>query len=191
MDVIEALKTRRTVRQYDATYTIPRDHLERLIDAALNAPTGGDLQELDILVLADRAKIDAATKISFDSWPVATTDRWNGRHAQYGVANVVSCDASAIFFFVANERAATVPFSDIDAGIQAMAVMAAARGFGCHTKCLGALQWGNKARLEAFLGIPEGRMAMALAVGEPKDRPLVLPDKQRLCNAPFSHRAAL
>jgi hypothetical protein len=51
--------------------------------------------------------------------------------------------------------------------------------------CLGALLWGNKAGLEAFLGIPEGRLAMALAVGKPIDAPLVLPDKKRLCKATF------
>jgi nitroreductase len=185
MDILEALRTRRTVRQFDPTYSIPRAHIDRLIEIALDAPTGGDKQELDILVVTDRSKIDAATKISFDSWPSERTDRWNGRRAQYGVSNVVSCDASALFFFVVNDRGVGLPFTDIDAGIKSMAVMIAARGFGYHTMCLGALQWGNKAGLEAFLGIPEGRMAMALAVGKPKEGELILAEKKRLCKAIF------
>lgn len=183
MDVLDALRTRRTVRQFDPTYAIPREHLDRLIEAALTSPTGGDKQELDIVVLTDRAKIDAATKITFDSWPADRTDRWNGRRAQYGVSNVVSCDASAIFFFVANERGLEFQFIDFDAGIQSMAVMVAARGFGYQTMCLGALRWGDKAGLEAFLGIPEGRMVMALAVGKPVGGTLILADKKRLCKA--------
>jgi nitroreductase len=185
MDVLEALRTRRTVRQFDATYVIPREHIDCLIGVALDSPTGGDAQELDVVVVTDRAKIDAATKIVFDSWPSDRTDRWNGRRAQYGVSNVVSCDASAIFFFVANERGVNHRFTDIDAGIQSMAVMIAARGFGYHTMCLGALRWGNTAGLEATIGIPEGRMIMALAVGKPIEGNLILADKKRLCKATY------
>jgi hypothetical protein len=66
-----------------------------------------------------------------------------------------------------------------------MVLMAAARHFGYHTMCLGALQWGDRDGLEAFLGIPKGHMAMALAVGKPKDGPLVLMPKTRLCKARF------
>jgi nitroreductase len=185
MDVLEALRTRRTVRQYDSSYAIPREHLDRLIEVALDAPTGGDVQELDVLVVTDRAKIDAATKIIFDSWPSDRTERWNGRRSQYGVTNVVTCDASAIFFFVTNDRGVRLPFTDIDAGIKAMAVMVAARGFGYHTMCLGALQWGDKAGFEASLGIPIGRMAMAVAVGKPVQGELNLAEKKRMCKATF------
>jgi nitroreductase len=185
MDLLEALRTRRTIRQFDPIYTIPREHLDRLIEVALDSPTGGNTQELDIVVVTDRSKIDSATKITFDSWPSDRTDRWNGRRTQYGVSNVVSCDASAIFFFVANERGLKFQFIEFDVGIQAMAVMIAARGFGYHTMCLGALKWGDKAGLEAFLGIPEGRMVMALAVGKPIEGELILAEKKRLCKAVY------
>jgi nitroreductase len=185
MNAIDALKSRRTIRQYDATYTIPPEHLNQLIEIALDSPTGCNAQELDLVVLTNRAKIDAALKITFDSWPAEKRANWNKRKETYGVANVVSCDAPCIFFFVVNERAADLPFADIDAGIMTMAVMAAARAFGYHTMCLGALQWGDKAGLEAFLGIPAGKLAMALAIGKPVDGPLIIAEKQRLAKARF------
>jgi nitroreductase len=185
MDVLEALKSRRTVRQFDASYSIPDDVLTQLISTALDSPTGRNAQEIDLVVLKNRAKIDAATKITFDSWPPDQRARWEGRHEEYGVKNVVSCDAPVIFFFVANERAADVPWGPVDSGIMCMGLMAAARAFGLHSMCLGALLWGDKAGLEKFVGIPEGKMLMALAIGKPIEGKLAIKPKERLCKATY------
>jgi nitroreductase len=186
MNVLDALTSRRSVRQYDPTDTIPADVLQQLIDIALDtSPTARNRQEIDLLVVADRAKIDAALKITFDSWPADQQAGWNARRQTHGCKNVVSCDCPAIFFFVANERAAGFDWTDFDAGVMSMALMAAARHFGYHTMCLGALRWGDRDGLEAFLGIPKGHMVMALAVGKPIDGPLVLMPKTRLCKARF------
>jgi nitroreductase len=183
MNVLEAIRSRRTIRQYDPTYTIPPEHLNVLIEVALDSPTGRNAQELDLVVLTNREKIDAALKITFDSWAPELQANFSKRTATYGVKNVLSCDAPAIFFLVANERAKDLPFVGIDAGIQTEAIMLAARAFGYHTMCLGALLWGNKAGLEQFLGIPEGALVMAVAVGKPIDGKLIVSDKQRLTKA--------
>jgi nitroreductase len=185
MNVLDAITSRRTVRQYDPTYSIPREHLDVLVEVALDSPTGRNSQELDLVVLTNRAKIDAALKITFDSWAPELQANFLKRKESHGVTNVLSCDAPVIIFFVANERAKDLPFVGIDAGIQSMAVMAAAREFGYHTMCLGALLWGNKAGLEEFLGVPSGALVMALAVGKPRDGPLVLMPKTRLTKATF------
>jgi nitroreductase len=185
MNIVDALKSRRTVRQYDPTYTIPSDVLNELIDLALTSPTGMNAQEVDLVVLTDRAKIDSATGVTFNSFPPEQKAHWNKRKVEYGVTNVVSCDASAIFLFVKNERAEGHPFPDFDAGGMTTAIMAAARKFGLHTMCLGALQFGDRAGFEREVGIAPGAFIYGLAVGKPINGPLKLLDKGRKCKATF------
>ena len=182
MEVLEAIKSRRTVRQYDPTYTIPDDILQQLIDIALDSPTGRNLQGIDLLVVTNRAKIDEATMITFNSWDESARERWNHRKEQYGVKNVVSCDAPAIFFFVKNENADD-QFVQIDVGIMVESLMAAARHFDYHSMCIGALLWGNKAGLEKCLGIPEGKLLMALAIGKSSTPNPIVSEKTRKCKA--------
>jgi nitroreductase len=185
MNVLDALGSRRTVRQYDPAYAIPRGVLDALADVVLDSPTARNAQELDLVVVASRARLDALAKIAFDSWGPELQEGFRKRAQTHGVANVVTCDAPAVFFFVENERAKGLPRVGIDAGIQSMALMAAARAFGYGTMCLGALLWGNKTGLEAALGIPPGSLAMAVAVGKPRDGPLLLLEKTRLCSARY------
>ncbi|OHT04667.1 nitroreductase family protein [Tritrichomonas foetus] len=183
MDVIEALKTRRTVRQFEPDYTIPRDQLQQIVDVALISPTGRNLQGLDLVVCTNRQKLDEATKITFDSWPEDRRERWTNRKQDYGVKNVVTCDASCVIFLVSNERA-DEQFLNVDAGIVSMAIMAAAREFDLHTMCIGALLWGDKAGLEASLGIETGKLVMAVAIGKAKEG-FKVSDKQQLAKARF------
>lgn len=185
MDVLEALRSRRTVRQYEPDYTIPRDQLDKIINIALDSPTGRNLQEIDLVVCTNRQKLDEATKISFDSWDEARRSRWLNRKTDLGVTNVVTCDASCVVFLVFNEeRCQDRQFAEIDSGIMLMSIMAAAREFGLQTMCLGALLWGNKAGLEKSLGIPEGHLLMAVAIGKPK-ADINLSEKKRLCSARY------
>ncbi|KAH0793994.1 nitroreductase family protein [Histomonas meleagridis] len=184
MDVLQAIETRRTVRQYQADYTIPKEDLQKIVDIALSSPTGMNAQGIDLVVCTNRAKIDEATMITFHSWDEAKQARWNNRKQDYGVKNVVSCDASCIVFLVKNERA-DPNYVEIDAGIMSMAIMEATRHFGLQTMCLGALLWGDKAGLEKCLGIEEGKMVMAVAIGKPIEGELKLIDKKQLCKATY------
>ena len=184
MDVFEALETRRTVRQYQPDYTIPKEDLQKIVDIALNSPSGMNLQGIDLLVCTNRDKIDEATMVIFKSWDETRQERWNNRKVEYGVKNVVSCDASCIIFLVKNERA-DPSFLEVDAGIMTMTIMEAARHFELQTMCLGALLWGDKPGLEKCLGIEEGNLIMAVAIGKPKDEPLKLAEKKQLCKATY------
>lgn len=185
MDVLEALHSRHTVRQYEPDYTIPRDQLEQMINVALDSPTGRNYQEIDLVVCTNRQKLDEATKISFDSWDEGRRSRWLNRKTDLGVKNVVTCDASCVVFLVLNEeRCPDRQFAEIDSGIMLMSIMASAREFGLQTMCLGALLWGDKAGLEKSLGIPEGKLLMAVAIGKPKPD-IKIADKKRLCSARY------
>ena len=141
-------------------------------------------QGIDLLVCTNRAKIDEATMITFNSWDETKKARWNHRKEELGVKNVVSCDASCIIFLVKNERADPT-FLDVDAGIMVMSILEAARHFGLQTMCLGALLWGNKPGLEKCLGIEEGKLVMAVAIGKPIEGELKLVQKEQLCKATY------
>jgi len=180
---MEYIKSRRTIRQYEKDYSIPSERLNEIVQVALSCPTGRNCQAIDLIVLTNRTKIDEATKITFDSWPEEKRNNWLKRKDQYGVSNVVSCDAPCIIFMVENERSEK-QFTQIDSGIMSMAIMVSAKEMGLDTMCLGALLWGNKVGLETYLGIPEGKLVMAIAVGKAKPNPIVA-DKEIKAKATF------
>jgi nitroreductase len=181
VDVLEALRSRRTVRQYVPDYKIPTDVLNQIVDLALDAPTGKNCQEIDLVVVTNRAKLDEIARITYEGFPPDRRSIWDSRTAEYGVTNVVTCDASAVVLLHSNGRAES-EFAQVDSGIISMVIMAAARQFGLATMCLGALLYGGKAGVEAAVGIPAGSLLMAVAIGKPKDNPKLL-DKKRIAKA--------
>jgi nitroreductase len=56
MDTLEAIRTRRSIRQY-AGGAVPRADLETIVDAARLAPTGSNRQPWDFVVVTDPAMI--------------------------------------------------------------------------------------------------------------------------------------
>jgi nitroreductase len=181
VDVLEALRSRRTVRQYVPDYVIPRDVLTQIVDLALDAPTGKNCQEIDLVVVTNRAKIDEISQSTSDAFSPDRRQNFDNRRSEYGVTNVVTCDASALILLYANGRAES-EFAQVDAGIILMVIMSAARQFGLSTMCLGVLLYGGKAAVETAVGIPPGSLLMALAIGKSKENPKLL-DKKRIAKA--------
>ena len=57
MEALEAIRKRRSVRQYTGD-PIPREHLEMIVEAARMAASGYNRQPWDFIVVTDRAMID-------------------------------------------------------------------------------------------------------------------------------------
>lgn len=57
MDALEAIRKRRSVRQYTGEQ-IPRDDLETIVDAGRLAASGGNQQPWDFVVVTERTTID-------------------------------------------------------------------------------------------------------------------------------------
>ena len=57
MDALQAIRKRRSVRQYTGE-AIPREDLETIVDAGRLAATGGNRQPWDFVVVTERDKID-------------------------------------------------------------------------------------------------------------------------------------
>lgn len=63
MDVLEAIKSRRSVRRYKEDQ-VPSELVERILDAARWAPTGGNIQPWRFIVVKDRVLLDLLKKVS-------------------------------------------------------------------------------------------------------------------------------
>ncbi|GEM_PF-45221 len=63
MDVLEAIKARRSVRSYKEK-PVPDDLVEKMLDAARWAPTGGNIQPWRFIVVKDRTLLDLLKKVS-------------------------------------------------------------------------------------------------------------------------------
>lgn len=60
MEFWEVLEKRRSVREFDTEQDVPPEVVERLLEAALLAPTAGDRQPWHFVVVRDRKTKDAA-----------------------------------------------------------------------------------------------------------------------------------
>lgn len=57
MDVFEAMKTRRSIRKY-SDQAVPDEAIERMLRAAMMAPSAGNAQPWQFVVVRDRSKLE-------------------------------------------------------------------------------------------------------------------------------------
>lgn len=178
-----ALLHRRTVRDYEPDQVIPKDVLEKIVKAALWSPTGMNVQDIDLVVVTNRAKLDEVTKTALANWPPKFVEMFEQRKKDLGVKNVWTCDAPCVIFLVKNARENPL-FNSIDNGIMTMSIMVAAQEFGLESMACGSILWGEPANVEKVLGIEAGKLVMAVAIGKPKAK-VNLVDKEVLCTARY------
>lgn len=58
MELLEAIKTRRSVRQFQDR-PVAEEHIQTIIAAAMMAPSAGNQQPWHFIIIRDRAKLDA------------------------------------------------------------------------------------------------------------------------------------
>ena len=132
--ILEALKHRRTIRNYDPDYQIPQEQLKEILNAAQIAPTSKDLQEVDFIVLRNKQKLDQIEELILKEFPEDIRQKFLERRKQYGVKNVITCDAPVVILLIRNER--KEKFVDVDGGIAAMSIIMAAQHFNIESMCL-------------------------------------------------------
>ena len=57
MDLLEGLKTRRSVRMYDTTKKIPHEDIEKILEAVSYSPSAHNKQPWEFLVIEDAEKL--------------------------------------------------------------------------------------------------------------------------------------
>ena len=179
-NVLETLKHRRTIRNYDPDYQIPKEQLDEILNAAQISPTSKDLQEVDFIVLRNKEKLNEIEKIILSEFPEEARKKFEERRTLYGVKNVVTCDAPLIILLIRNER--KEKFVDVDGGIAAMSIMMAAQHFNLESMCLGIITRFPK--VEEILGLEKNSLILGIAIGKMKGEPVL---KEKVIKSKISY----
>ncbi len=145
MDVFEAIRTRRSVRAFTGE-AIPREDLERIVDAGRLAASGSNKQPWEFIVVTDRAMIGQ----------LATTSQWIEKA---GAMIAVVMDPESRWWV-----------EDGAAAVQNMLLAATALGYG--TCWLEGYVLRNEDAFKTLLGVPaEKRLMVLVPVGVPVEWP--------------------
>jgi nitroreductase len=147
MDVMEAIRTRRTVRRYSGQ-PVPREHLEQIVDAGRLAATGNNKQPWAFIVVSE-ADVMARLRIPDDHWS-----------ALAGAFIAVVMDSESSWWV-----------EDGAAAVQNMLLAAHALGYGACW--LEGYTRRNADIFRAALKIPADRQLFTLlTVGVPAEQPV-------------------
>jgi nitroreductase len=151
MNVIEAIKTRRSVRKYKPT-PIPEEHLKTILEAARLAPSAGNKQPWKFIIVRDT---DTKKKLA----EVANNQHWIGDAGVVAVSLSMDKKDPAIY-----ERWVE---RDVMTAVEHMVLTAWELGYG--TCWIGAFKQKN---VKDLLGVPE-EMAVIniLPIGVPDQTP--------------------
>jgi nitroreductase len=151
METWDAVRARRNVRAY-ADSTIPKEHLQRILEAARRTPSSRNQQGWDFVVVTDREDLVELSK----AW----------RHADH----VRTSAATIVLVIPATDDRDERDTYWYDLGQATMSIMLAAADLGIGS---GHASIGDQALVRELLGIPEDREpATLIALGFPAERPL-------------------
>ena len=179
MDLFEAINTQRAMRRLKPD-PVPDDLIWKVLEAAIRAPSGGNRQPWNFLVVRDPEKKRKIAEWYLDSW-----NKSYGLIKQAAMASPETAKTYASAEYLANHLAevpvliiATVnnagvaPVSPPGASIYPAVqnLMLAARALRLGT-CLTTLHRTHEAEVKQLLGIPENVETMALIpLGWPKGK---------------------
>jgi len=147
MDVLEAIKTRRSIRKYEKK-PIPEELLEKILEAGRWAPSASNAQPWNFIVLRDEGIRRELARVSTYGKFLA--------EAPLGIAVVVE------------PKASTHPVADGAIATQNMLLAAHALGLGtCYIGSYGSVYEENAKKI---LGIPENKRLLSLiSIGFPAE----------------------
>jgi nitroreductase len=145
MDALEAIRKRRSVRQYTGD-PIPREDLEKIVDAGRLAATGSNRQPWDFIVVTDREMIHR----------LKVASQWMEKA---GAIIAVVLDPSSRWWL-----------EDGSAAVENMLIASTALGYG---SCwLEGYTLPREEEFKELLGIPEGKRLLTLVpIGVPTEWP--------------------
>lgn len=164
MELIEAVRRRRMVRNYDGR-PVPRDTLERIVALARNAPSAGFAQGQRFVVVTEEGRRRAIARLANEAEHVSRGfEPW----LSSAPAHVVLCvDGSAYSerYSARDKRGSEgpagwqVPYGVVDAGASLMLLLLAAVDEGLAAGFFGAHRLPG---LQQLLGIPDDVKAIGI-----------------------------
>ena len=151
METWDAIRARRNVRQY-RDQPVARGDLERILEAGRRAPSAGNWQPWDFVVVTDRQQLVELAKV----WQ-------RGRHVAQSAATIALVAPEQ-----QDERQRMWLHYDFGQVTAYMMLAAADLGVGSGHSAV-----SDQEQAQRVLGFPDGRFCMSLiALGYPADRPL-------------------
>lgn len=161
MEAIDAILTRRSVRQYDSTKEISHDDLEEIIKAAQYAPSAHNMQPWEFLVITDKEKMAGLRHVQ----------PWTSFAKDASAVILVCGDTNQAFS--RHKEDESWNYSDIDCSLATENLLLAA-----HAKGIGACFCGAApmpkviAGLQEMFALPENIRPLSIVIlGYPKDEP--------------------
>jgi nitroreductase len=152
METWDAIRARRNVRQYTGQ-PIAREDLERICEAGRRAPSAGNGQPWDFVVVTDRAQLIELAKV----WEPG------GRHIAQSAATIALVAREP-----EDERQRGLMLYDFGQATASMMLAAADLGIGSGHSAV-----ADQQQAQRVLGFPDGYLAVYLiGLGYPADRPL-------------------
>jgi nitroreductase len=145
MDVFEAIKKRRSTRNYEST-PIPREKLGKILEAARVAPSASNVQPRHFVVVTEAERREALSTGTF------------ARFLKQAPVVIVAC----------GDEKKSPKWYSIDVAIAVENMVLAATGEGLGTCWIGSF---DETKVRNVLRIPEHlRVVVLLAVGYPSDK---------------------
>ena len=159
MECIEAIKGRRSIRKFK-DQPVDKELVEQLLDAAQMAPSAGNLQARDFIVISDKTTKQKLAKAAMGQSFI--------EQAPVAVVVIANIERSSRIYRARGELYAIL---DAAAGIENLLLAA-------HSMGLGACWVGafDETQVTALLGIPDKAKPVALIpVGYPGEQPSATP----------------
>jgi len=145
MDVYEAIEKRKSIRNYEPT-PVPKEKIEKILEAARLAPSASNLQPRHFIVVTDAEKRKALS---------------GGMFAKF-------LRQSPVVIAACGDEKTSPKWYAIDVAIAVENMVLAATGEGLGTCWIGSF---DESQVKAVLKIPSNlRVVVLLAVGYPSDK---------------------
>lgn len=167
MEILEGLKTRRSVRKYDDTKKIPHEDIKKMIEAACYSPSAHNMQPWEFIVIEDREKLAE----------FRTIQPWTSFARFASCAIIVCCDLDNAFHREKDDEKWS--FAEIDGTLAAYGILLAAHGLGYGACFCGAAPMPLVVdNLRKMYNLPENILPIAIIpIGVPLEEPKQVTDR--------------
>jgi nitroreductase len=167
--MVDILLKRRSCRQFHRDVLPPKSDLDKILAAGLAYPCAHGNQELEFLVISNRALLDRlGDRVAALCTPFK--DYLAQRQARYGFCEPVWCDAPIVIF--ANFKGPKGPgtYYEVNGGAAILNVIAAAEELGYATlPVLMASGPPQNAAASEILGVPADQLGLSVGIGKALD----------------------
>lgn len=154
MDIYDAIYGRQSVRSFDSTKDVPQELVEKLLQAAVQAPSAGNVQPWRFVVVRDKQLKEGLVDAAFGQDFIAEAP----------VAVVVCADLEASSYSYGRRGSELYVIQDTAAAIENLLLAAYAEGLG--TCWVGAF---NEQTCASVLNLPKNIRPVAIVpVGYPR-----------------------